>query len=187
MSCAADLRRTVVVVALAILAATGAIAIVTALGFRADARQALQFDFAGIASSPREVAAIWLHNARVLMAPLAAAVAVNSPWIVAAVEQRPPRRGRSWLAARLLCDLVLLGAVVSNLLVVGASLGAYDLRMLRAIAPHGPFELAAFSLVLSVYLVARAGPLPVAAAVALTVGALVALALGAVVEVYVTL
>ena len=113
-------------------------------------------------------------------------MAVSGPWIAAA-EHRQAAPGWSWRLARLLCDLVLLGAIASNLVVVGAGLGAYDLRMARAIAPHGPFELAAFSMALSVYLLARNGRVRRPWRLTLTAGALLALALGALVEVYVTL
>jgi hypothetical protein len=81
---------------------------------------------------------------------------------------------------------VLVGAAVAaNVIVVGASLGAYGTRMLRATLPHGPFELAAYSLALALYLQGRRWPLPLR--LALGVGALsvATLALAAALETYV--
>ena len=56
---------------------------------------------------------------------------------------------------------MLLGAAVAaNVIVIGASFGAYGTRMLRAALPHGPVELAAYSLALALYLQGRRRPLP---------------------------
>ena len=45
-------------------------------------------------------------------------------------------------------EALLAAAVAANVIVVGASFGAYGTRMLRAALPHGPVELAAYSLAL---------------------------------------
>ena len=57
--------------------------------------------------------------------------------------------------ARRLGEVLLGGAIAANLIIVGASFGAYGTRMLRAALPHGPVELAAYSLALALY---RQGP-----------------------------
>ena len=54
---------------------------------------------------------------------------------------------------------MLVAALAANVVVVGASLGAYGLRMIRAALPHGPLELTAYSLALAVYLQGRDRPL----------------------------
>ena len=48
------------------------------------------------------------------------------------------------------------------MLVVGAALGGYGTRMVRAMLPHGPVELAAYSLALALYLQGRRRALPAA-------------------------
>ena len=72
----------------------------------------------------------------------------------------------------------------ANVLVVGAAVGVYGERMVRAMLPHGPFEVAAYSLALALYLQGRSRPLP-AARLAGTIAASVALlALAALLETY---
>lgn len=71
------------------------------------------------------------------------------------------RRARSRRVAALYCGLVIfydlaIGLIyLANVVLVGISLGAYGGRMVRALLPHGPVELSAFSLAVAVYLVAR--------------------------------
>ena len=48
------------------------------------------------------------------------------------------------------------------MLVVGAAIGAYGTRMVGAMLPHGPVELAAYSLALALYLHGRRRALPAA-------------------------
>ena len=55
---------------------------------------------------------------------------------------------------------VLAGAIAANVLVVGAALGGYGTRMVRAMLPHGPVELAAYALALALYLQGRRRALP---------------------------
>ena len=45
-------------------------------------------------------------------------------------------------------EVILVGAIAANVLVVGAAIGAYGPRMVVAMLPHGPIELAAYSLAL---------------------------------------
>ena len=52
--------------------------------------------------------------------------------------------------------------IAANVLVVGAALGAYGERMVRAMLPHGPVELAAYALALALYLQGRSRALPAA-------------------------
>ena len=48
------------------------------------------------------------------------------------------------------------------MLVVGAAVGGYGTRMVRAMLPHGPVEVAAYALALALYLLGRSRPLPTA-------------------------
>ena len=68
---------------------------------------------------------------------------------------------------------------------IGASFGAYGTRMVRAALPHGPVELAAYSLALSLYLHGRRRPLPARCVVAVLALSVSTLALAAVLETYV--
>ena len=53
--------------------------------------------------------------------------------------------------------MILAGAIAANLVVIGAAIGGYGHRMVLAMLPHGPVELAAYSLALALYL---RGPSP---------------------------
>ena len=75
---------------------------------------------------------------------------------------------------------MLAGGVAANVIVIGASFGAYGTRMVRAALPHGPVELAAYSLALALYIQGRRRQLPVRhilAVAALSTSALAAAAL----------
>jgi hypothetical protein len=93
--------------------------------------------------------------------------------------------GRVSRNLRLSGEILLGAAVVANLIVVGASLGAYGTRMLRATLPHGPFELAAYSLALALYLQGRRRSLSLRLVLPVTALSITALALAAVLETYV--
>ena len=73
------------------------------------------------------------------------------------------------------------------MIVIGASLGAYGTRMVRAALPHGPVELAAYSLALALYLQGRDRPLPGRLIVAVVALSVATLALAAILETYVNL
>jgi len=88
---------------------------------------------------------------------------------------------------RRLGEVLLGGAVGANLIVIGASFGAYGTRMLRAALPHGPVELAAYSLALSMYLNARSRPFPTRSLLAVMALSTSMLAIAAVLETYVNL
>ena len=88
---------------------------------------------------------------------------------------------------RLLAEALLGAAVAANLIVVGASFGAYGTRMLRAALPHGPVELAAYSLALALYRQGRTRALPARHMLAVVALSVATLALAAVLETYVNL
>jgi hypothetical protein len=143
------------------LAHTGLTALVAAAvwfaGLSDDARQLLGFGFGGLpggASTGLEIAA---HNAQ-----LAGAALVGAAFAP-----------RSALLA-LLLDVLLGALLVLNAGFVGIAAGAYGGRLLAAVWPHLPFELAAFSLAGGTYLAARAGRLtgPALGAAAALVAAL---------------
>ena len=57
-------------------------------------------------------------------------------------------------------ELILAAAITANTLVVGVAIGAYGLRMVSATLPHGPIELAAYTLAIALYLHDRRRNLP---------------------------
>lgn len=130
-----------------------------------------------------EAGSILLHNGRILLAAVGAALAVNAPWLSRAGEPLP--RGWGWKSTRALCDVVLVLGVARNLLTVGVGLAAYRERMALAILPHGPVELAAFSCGLALYLLARRGPVEWRFWLTLVAGGGLLLGVAALLEVFV--
>jgi hypothetical protein len=82
-------------------------------------------------------------------------------------------------------EAVVTGIVVANVLVVGAALGAYEARMVRAMLPHGPVELAAFATAIALYLQGRQHALPVRQLLLTGAVSVLILGVGAVLEVLV--
>ena len=94
-----------------------------------------------------------------------------------------PRRARRTLQS--LGEAVLCGLAAANTVLVGAGLGAYGSRMARAMLPHGPVELAAFSLALALYLQGRHQRLSSSYLIAAAAASAALLAAAAVLETYV--
>ena len=178
---AGDLRLALAFAAVACAVAALAAAVVAAFAPES-LRQALDFGFAGVPRRLDEALTILGANAR-LMAAVGGAVLVVQAAHVGSPDGRLGAVGR---LLRLLVD-VLLGAVVAlNAVVVGAAVGAYGSRMVVAMLPHGPVELLAFSLAITLYLRARAAPLRPSAA-RLAASALGLLTVAAFLETYVHL
>jgi hypothetical protein len=143
------------------------------------ARHWLAFPFTGIPARPSIATAIFVHNLHALAAVWGLLlIAQSALW--GAGEP-----GRRSLIFRRSGEVLLGAAVTANVIVVGASLGAYGTRMLRATLPHGPFELAAYSLALALYLQGRRRPLPLRFVLPVAALSIAALALAAVLETYV--
>jgi len=171
----------VLLVMFAVLAVVAVSALVTAVAFARQARDALGFGFAGVPATLPEAGAIFLHNAR-LMGTVAAAVVIVQALRLGREDRSLGSGGE---LARTVVDLALGMAVVVNAAIVGAAIGAYGLRMVTATFPHGPIELNAFAFALALYLRARLEPLRAAAAVPLVALALGLLGLAALVEAFV--
>jgi uncharacterized membrane protein SpoIIM required for sporulation len=78
--------------------------------------------------------------------------------------------------------------VLLNVVLVGASVGAYGARMVRTLLPHGPLEVLAYSIAISAYANARMGRRQHWGDLVLAGGAcLVMLAVAAMVETYLSL
>jgi len=147
--------------------------VVVRLALAAQARRWLGYRFPGV---PAHLStALWIlgHNARGLAGVLGLLV-------IAQLAARSPGPARAQLVLRSAGEVVLAGAIAANLLVIGAAIGGYGTRMLVAMLPHGPVELAAYSLAVGLYLSGRRRALPAArmAVVASASVALLALAAG---------
>jgi hypothetical protein len=180
----AGIRRADLLAAARIAAATLAFAALAALTVHlasaAQARQVLGFTFPGIPRRLSQSEAIFLNNARMLAGILVGAGVVQ----LLAVDQSRGLDHALGIGVRTICDVALAIATLVNALIVGSSLGAYGSRALSSMLPHGPFELGAFSLALSLYLSARRSEVTRRRFVVTGVVAMAALAIGAMLEVY---
>jgi hypothetical protein len=167
-------------VAFALSAAGALVALGVRIAAAGEVRNLLGFTFPGVPQHFGEALAIFANNVRVLLA-----VAVASA--VAQASLRTHARGAGRVLSEALvrvCDVTLLLACLIQVALVGATIGAYGLRGFVPILAHLPFELAAFSLALALYLDCRRMPIPIRQLGAATLVSAVVLALGACVEVY---
>jgi hypothetical protein len=173
-----ELARLAILIGALAIAACIVLAGAVAIMARGWARDWLRFTFPGVADRPAVAVGIFAHNLRSLSG-------VFVLLIFARLAPLAPDKRTTRLTVRL-GELLLAGAITANIVVVGAALGAYRERMLLALLPHGPVELAAYSLALALYLQDRRRKLQVAY-VATAVAACVALlAIAAVLETWVT-
>lgn len=141
-----------------IVGATALVASVVAVGLASEARGWLGFGFEGVPHTAGEALSIFAGNAKLAAAAGAAALISQLRWLpgVAGAAARHVLDGLHYV-----CAVALALAVLANVLVVGASFGAYGDRMIEAALPHGPIELAGFSVALSFYVQARRGPVTI--------------------------
>jgi hypothetical protein len=157
------------------------VALVIRAGFAASARRWLAFPFRGIPANPGQGASIFVHNLHALAAVFGLLlIAQSGCW-----PARGSQPGIVHQMLRRLGELLLGAAVIANVIVVGASFGAYGTRMVRAALPHGPVELAAYALALALYLQGRTRPLPIRHMLAVAALSISALALAALLETFV--
>ena len=168
-------------VAATLTIACGVIVLVVHLWFAAAARRWLAFPFAGIPARPSTAAIIFSHNLHALAAVCGLLlIAQSAHWSAAGTGP-----GHAHRMLRGLAEALLAAAVAANLVVIGASFGAYGMRMVRAALPHGPVELAAYSLALALCLHGRRRRLPARSVAAVLGLSVLMLALAAVLETYV--
>jgi hypothetical protein len=122
----------------------------------APARRLLAFQFRGVPAEPAVAATVFVHNLHALLA-IGGALLVAQ---MAYVESRTAAPGRTQWMLRCACEAALAGGVAANVMVIGVSFGAYGTSMTRATLPHGPVELAAYSLALALYFQGRDRVLP---------------------------
>ena len=157
------------------------IAIVVHVALAADARTWLRFPFTGLPARPTVATQIFLHNLRALLTVAGLLLVAQSPFW----SSRTAEPGAVHRIVRGSGEVLLAAGVAANVIVVGASLGAYGSRMVLAALPHGPVEVGAYALALSLYGQGRDRPLPGRLVVAVAGLSVVALALAAILETFV--
>jgi hypothetical protein len=164
--------RTAFAIAAGLLVVAAATAAAVWLAAAAPVRGSLGFTFTGVPARFDELVSILANNLRVLAGVFVACLVVQTARGRTSVRatQSPLMRVLPWI-----CDAVILAVVLAHALLIGAGVGAYGDRMVRALLPHGPLELSAYSLALSLYVAGRRGPLAPARWIA--VGALCVLQL----------
>ncbi len=176
----AETARLASCVAATLTIACGVIVLIVHLWFAGAARRWLAFPFAGIPARPGTAAIIFSHNLRALAAVCGLLLIAQSAYWSAAGAQP----GHAHRMLRGLGEALLAAAVAANLVVIGASFGAYGTRMVRAALPHGPVELAAYSLALALYVQGRNRPLPIRHVLAVAALSISVLALAALLETF---
>ena len=168
------------IVAATLTAAALLAGVVVRLALAAQARRWLGYRFPGV---PAHLStAVWIlgHNARGL-------AGVLGLLMVAQLAARSLDPARAQVVLRSAGEVVLAGAIAANVLVIGAAIGGYGTRMLVAMLPHGPAELAAYSLALGLYLTGRRRALPAAHMAGVACASVALLALAAALETWVSL
>ena len=179
----ASTARLAAVIAGALTLGACVIAIAVHLALAADARTWLRFPFTGLPARPTVAAQIFFHNLRALLAVAGLLLVAQSPFWSA----RTAEPGAVHRIVRGSGEVLLAAGIAANVIVVGASLGAYGTRMVLAALPHGPVELGAYALALSLYVQGRDRPLPGRLIVAVAALSVAALALAAILETFVNL
>ena len=172
---AADDARTVSTLAALVALVVALVALVVRVMAARAVRELLGFPFPAHRLGVDGSWDVLLDNVRLAATPLAAAA------LLTRMDRALPgsRRGR---LARRAFDALLLALVAVNVIVVGASYGAYGWRMVRYTLPHGPVELAGFACVLAVYIDARSGSFARARATRLAASGLALLVIAAALE-----
>ena len=172
-----DVMRPVVCAAVAVLAAVMLVAGLVAAVASGGARQVIVYRFPAGTLGWHGAAAIMLDNARLALAPIAAA------YLIGVIRPAAAGRWSGWRrAVRSGCDAMLGAAVLTNVVIAGASYGAYGLKMARYTLPYAPFELLAFACPLVLYREARRASPTRARALALCATAAVLLTASALME-----
>jgi Stage II sporulation protein M len=154
------LARSASRVYLALLLGAGVVAAATSVMFAGAARHALGFSFTGVRPGAATAMSILLNNLALAGVPLGFAALLT--WLPrrrqeASVSGPGRLTGRAHIVGggRSAMDGIVVGLVLLNMLVVGAAIGAYGARMMRALLPHGPVEITGYTVALAAYLRAR--------------------------------
>jgi hypothetical protein len=174
-----DLARLAIRVSALAVGASIVVAAVVGATTLAEARRWLGFSFRAIPARPDIAIGIFANNVRSILGVFGLLAFARL-----AGRSRDVRT-RRWTVR--LGELILLGAVTANVVTVGAGLGAYGERMVRALLPHGPVELAAYSLALALYLQDRHRPVRVYYILRVAAVSVALLAVAAALETFVSL
>lgn len=156
-------------IAPALIAGALLIAILVGIALASPARGWLGYRFPGVPTRTADAVAIFAHNSRALLGVLGLLL------IAQLAARAPDGPGRVQRAVQAGGELILAGMITANVLVVGSAIGAYRTEMVRAMLPHGPIELASYSLSLALYVQGRRRALPahrLAVTVAISAGLL---------------
>jgi hypothetical protein len=137
--------RTMVWITGAGLLAISLVALVVDAAFAGTVRGWLDYPFSGIPAHASVAVEIFAHNLRALTGVLGALIVAQAGW------RRPGGPSRTQQIIQRLAELMIAGAVAANIILIGASVGAYGPRMLAAMLPHGPVELTGDTLGLALY------------------------------------
>jgi hypothetical protein len=177
----ADTGKIAVGIAGALTVAVLAVGVAVHITAVASASRLLGFHFAGIPARATVAATVFVHNLHALLAIAGALLVAQMPYLV----DRAADPGRSQRMLRVVCEVGLAGAVAANVMVIAVSFGAYGSRMARAALPHGPIELAAYSLALALYIQGRHRVVPARHILAVALLSTTLLAAAAAVETFV--
>jgi len=166
--------------------AVSTIGIAVHLGCAGWVRQQLAFHFPGVPARAAVAATVFVHNGHALVAIGGALLVAQSPYLMTPAAQGGRVHRAVHQAMRVVCEAALAAAIGANVIVIGASFGAYGMRMVRAALPHGPVELVAYSLALALYLQGRRRPLPTRHASTVAALSISALAAAALLETFVS-
>jgi hypothetical protein len=176
-----DLARLTVAVSAIATAGTLMVAAAVHIVMATPARNWLGYTFRGVPARLDVAIGIFANNGRVILGVLGLLLVDQ---INARTTGGPTPIQRVLMTGG---ELILTGVAAANMLVVGAALGAYGQRMVKAVLPHGPIELAAYSLVVGLYVEGRRRPLRAAHLTKVTLTSLALLAVAALLETFVTL
>lgn len=167
-------------IATTLIAAVALIAAVTRVAFAGQARGWLGYRFPGVPARPDIAVLIFEHN-------LLALLGVLGVLLIAQIAARASNGPGPILRAVHVCaEISVAAGIAANTLVVGVAIGAYGTRMFRAVLPHGPIELAAYTLAIALHLHGRRRALPARQIAATMATSLALLAVAAVLETFVT-
>jgi hypothetical protein len=140
-----------------LVSATAAIGGIVSIALQEQARHWLGFGFTGVSPTAAVAVSLFASNFRLLAAAgLSAAVAQARLGVFGRNTPALDPRMLTWLSW--FCVCALAASVALNTGLVGLAVGAYGWRMVVAMLPHGPLELASYSIALSFFARARQEP-----------------------------
>jgi hypothetical protein len=171
------LTQTVGLVTVYLLMVAVVAALLTRLVFREAARRLLRVHFVAVPHHAGDALGIWLHNATIV---LGFAIFLGC----AQLAQRAPDAARTeWAILRAGDGAMFIWATWTAVL-AGVLAGAYGSVQIRAFLPQGPVEIAAWALLIALYIRVRRQRLAAGTTALLLAVVLVMLALSAVLELW---